>query len=109
MPSARSMMSWRMLAGSGLLPDDALDHGENFALSQPIDGEECHIRLSDPRRIKIRPECHDQQHTNTANPVHNPPEHFQAGGVAPIAMQDLAPHPQRPLLGPLRHDTRPTL
>ena len=52
-----------------LVADDALDHGENFAFSQPIDGEECHIRSSDPGRIKIRPECHDQQHTKAANPV----------------------------------------
>ena len=67
-----------------LVADDALDHGENFALSKPIDGEECHVRSSDPGRIKIRPECHDQQHTKAANPVHDATKHFQARGVGPM-------------------------
>jgi tetratricopeptide (TPR) repeat protein len=67
-----------------LVADDALDHGDNFALAKPIDGEECHIRSSDPGRIKIRPECHDQQHTKTADPVDDPTEHFQARRVGPM-------------------------
>jgi hypothetical protein len=67
-----------------LVADDALDHGENFAFSQPIDGEECHIRSSDPGRIKIRPECYHQQHTKAADPVGDSTEHFQARGVGPM-------------------------
>ena len=39
---------------------------------------------SDPGRIKIRPECHDQQHTKAADPVHDPTKHFQARGVGPM-------------------------
>ena len=34
MPSVRSMMSCRMLAGSELVADDAVDHGSDFALLQ---------------------------------------------------------------------------
>src|SRR5271169_1973463 len=60
-----------------LVADDGLDHREYFALSKPIDGEECHIRSSDPGRIKIRPECHDQQHTKAAYPVHDAAKQFE--------------------------------
>ena len=39
MPSVRSMMSCRMFAGRQLVADDAVDHGVDVALRQPIDGE----------------------------------------------------------------------
>ncbi len=84
MPSVRSMMSCRMLAGSGLVADDAVDHGADVALCQPIDGEGGHMRPSDPGRLEFRPERHDQQHAKCRNPVHRPTEHFQARGVGPM-------------------------
>ena len=45
-----------------LVADDAVDHGADFALRQPIDGEGGHMRPSDPGRLELRPERHDQQH-----------------------------------------------
>jgi CheY-like chemotaxis protein len=38
MPSVRSMMSWADVGWQRLVADDTLDHRENFAFSQPIDG-----------------------------------------------------------------------
>ena len=37
MPSVRSIMSCLMLAGSGLIADDAADQGSDFALSKPVE------------------------------------------------------------------------
>ena len=62
MPSVRSMMSCRMFAGSTLLPTTRVDHGGDFALRQPIEGEGRDMRPSDPRRLELGPERHDQQH-----------------------------------------------
>ena len=62
MPSVRSMMSCRMFAGSSLLPTTRVDHGPDVALSQPVDGEGRHVRPSDPGRLELWPERHDQQH-----------------------------------------------
>ena len=84
MPSVRSMMSLRMLAGMSLLPIDAVDHGVDIALRQPIDGEDGHVRPSDPGRLEFRPEGHDQQHGKGSNPVHRPTKRFQARGVGPM-------------------------
>ena len=95
MPSVRSMMSCRMFAGSELVADDAVDHGVDFALRQPIDGEGGHVRPSDPGRLEFRPERHDQQHAKTRDPVHRPTERFQAGGVGP--MRVLEDHQHRTL------------
>ena len=62
MPSVRSMMSWRMLAGRDLLPTTRSIMALDFALRQPIDGESRHVRPSDPGRLELWPERHDQQH-----------------------------------------------
>ena len=45
-----------------LVADDAVDHGADFALRQPIDRERGHVRPSDPGRLEFWPERHDQQH-----------------------------------------------
>ena len=45
-----------------LVADDAVDHGVDVALRQPIEGEGGDMRPSDPRRLEFRPEGHDQQH-----------------------------------------------
>ena len=78
------MMSCRMFAGSELVADDAVDHGADFALRQPIEGEGGDVRPSDPGRLELRPERHDQQHAKGRDPVHGPTEHFQARGVGPM-------------------------
>ena len=62
MPSVRSMMSCRMLAGSSLLPTTRSIMALDVALRQPIEGESGHVRPSDPGRLEFRPERHDQQH-----------------------------------------------
>ena len=49
------------IRGQQLVADDAVDHDADFALPQPVDGEECHVRAADPRRLELRPEGHDQQ------------------------------------------------
>ena len=67
-----------------LVADDAVDHRADVALRQPIDGEGCHVRPSDPGRIELWPERHDQQHGKAANPVDDPTKHFQARGVGPV-------------------------
>ena len=84
MPSLRSTMSCRRLAGKELVAGDAVDHGVDFALRQPIDGERGHVRPSDPRRFEFRPERHDQQRAKTRDPVDRPTERFQAGRVGPM-------------------------
>ena len=68
-----------------LVADDPVDHGVDFAPRQTIDGECAYVRLSDPRRLELRPECHDQQHAKAHDPVHRPTERFQACGVGPSA------------------------
>ena len=53
-----------------LVADDAVDHGSDIALCQPIDGEGGDMRPSDPGRLELRPERHDQQHAKARDPVH---------------------------------------
>ena len=67
-----------------LVADDALDQGENFAFSQPVNGESRNVRPSDPGRLELWPERHDQQHAEARYPVNNPTEQFEAGGVGPM-------------------------
>ena len=52
-----------------LVADDAVDHGADFALRQPIDGEGGHVRSSDPGRLEFRPERHDQQYAKCRDPL----------------------------------------
>ena len=54
--------------------DDAVDHGVDVALRQPIEGEGGHVWPSDPGRLEFRPERHDQQHAKGRDPVHGPTE-----------------------------------
>ena len=79
-----------------LVAGDAVDHRVDFALRQAINRERGHMRPSDPGRLELRPERHDQQHAKGPNPVHGPTEHFQARGVSP--MRILEDHQHRILL-----------
>ena len=81
-----------------LVADDAVDHGIDFALRQPIDGEAGHVRPSDPGRLEFRPERHDQQHAKGLIRSTDPTEHFQARGVGP--MRILEDHQHRTLSAP---------
>jgi hypothetical protein len=67
-----------------LVADDAVDHGADVSLCQTVDRQRGHMRLSDPGRLELRPERHDQQHAKARDPVHRATERFQAGGVAPV-------------------------
>ena len=60
----RSMMSCLMLSGSALVACDAVDHGRDFALAEPIECEGSHVGSPDPRRLKFWSICDDQQHAN---------------------------------------------
>ena len=76
-----------------LVADDAVDHGLDVALRQPIDGESRHVRPSDPGRLELWTERHNQQHRKGANPIDDPTERFQARGVGPVRI--LEDHQQR--------------
>jgi hypothetical protein len=69
-----------------LVANDAIDDRSNVTFPQPIQSDERHIRSSDPRWLKVGPECHDQQHPKAANPVDDPTEHFKARGVGPMGI-----------------------
>ena len=45
-----------------LVADNAVDHGVDFALCQPVEGECGNVRPSNPRRLELWTERHDQQH-----------------------------------------------
>ena len=75
-----------------LVADDAVDHGVDIALRQPIDCESGHVWPSDPRRLEFRPEGDDQQHAKGRDPVHRPAEQFQARGVGPMCILENHQH-----------------
>jgi hypothetical protein len=75
-----------------LVADDAVDHGADFALSQPIDGNGGRVRPSDPRRLELWPECHDQQHSESWYLVHDSTEQFEARGVGPMGILENHQH-----------------
>ena len=42
--------------GQRLVAGDPVDHGSNFALAKPIEGECSDVGSSDPRRVKLGPD-----------------------------------------------------
>jgi hypothetical protein len=84
-----------------LVADDPLDHRIDIALHQPIDGEGAYLRPSDPRRLELRPERHDQHHTKGRDPVHRPTERFQARGGRSNARPRRSSAPDWSVLAPL--------
>ena len=73
MPSVRSTMSCLMFAGQRLVAGHSVDHGGDFALTQPSDGERRDIRPPNPRRLKFQPVRNDQQNTGGLDPVNCTP------------------------------------
>ena len=63
--------------------DDAVDHGLNVALRKPIDGESRHIRPSDPGRLELWTERHNEQHRKGANPIDDPTERLGRSSAHP--------------------------
>jgi hypothetical protein len=59
-----------------IVADEAVDHGIDVALRQPIDGESRHVRSSDPRRVELRTERHNEQHSQAPQTVDDPAESF---------------------------------
>ena len=47
--------------GQRLVAGDAVDHGGDFALAKPVDGECGDVRSSNPRRLELRSVRNDQQ------------------------------------------------
>jgi hypothetical protein len=54
-----------------LIARDAVDYGSDFVLPKPVEREGSHAGLSDPRRLELWPERHDQQHTEAWYSVHD--------------------------------------
>ena len=75
-----------------LVANDPVDHGVDFALRQPIEGEGGHVGPSDPRRLELRPERHDQQHAEGWYLVHDATEQFEARGVGPMRILENHQH-----------------
>src|SRR5262249_56345729 len=55
-----------------IVADDVLDDGADFAVRQPIEAEEGHVRLSYPARLEFRPEGYHHHHAPTPTPFHRP-------------------------------------
>ncbi len=75
-----------------LVADDAVDHGVDLAMSQPVEGKSCDVRLSDPGRLELRPERHDQQRAKARDLIHHATECFQARRVAPVRILEDQEH-----------------
>jgi hypothetical protein len=56
---------------------------------------------SDPERIELWPKRHDQEHVKGCDSVHDPTEHFQAGGITPMCI--LKDHQHRTLVRQFLH------
>ena len=69
MPSVRSMMSCVMLFRQRLVARDAVDHGSDFALPKPVEGECSYVRLPNPRRLKLWSVRNDQQDAKSSYSV----------------------------------------
>jgi calcineurin-like phosphoesterase family protein len=67
-----------------LVANDPVYHGADFSLRQSIEREGGHVRSSDPGRLELRPERHDQQRAEARDPIHEPTENFQARRVGPM-------------------------
>ena len=67
-----------------LIAYDAVDHGADLAMSRPIEGRRCYVRLSDPGCVELWPRRHDQENAKARDPVHHATERFQARGIAPL-------------------------
>jgi hypothetical protein len=64
--------------GQRLISNNAVDHPAGITLRQAVDVEACDERPSDPRRLELRPERHDQQHAQGSYPLHCSTKQFQA-------------------------------
>ena len=80
----RSMMSCLTFAGKRPVTNDPVDHRVDFAPRQPIECEGGDVRLSDPRRLELRPKGYDQQGAAGSRPIHSPTEYLQACGIGPM-------------------------
>ena len=78
------MMSRRMFAGMSLLPTTLVDHRIDIALRQPIDREGSDVRPSNPRRLKFRAVCNDQQHAKGSYPLYGSTKRFEACRINPM-------------------------
>src|SRR6516225_2648015 len=71
---------------NNLIANEAINHGTDFTLSQPIEGEGGHMRPSDPWRLELWSRCHDQQDTETWYPADGAIKQFKTRRVAPMGV-----------------------
>ena len=83
-PSVRSMMSCRMLAGRSLLPITPSIIASMQRFGRRLKRNSGDARLSDPGRRKFRPERNEQQNAKGRNSVYNSADDFQARRVGPM-------------------------
>ena len=72
------------VSGQRLVADDAVDHAVDLAMTQTIEDKSCHMRLSDPGRLELRPKRHDYENGKVRNPIYRATERFQTRRVAPV-------------------------
>jgi hypothetical protein len=69
-----------------LIADEPVDHRLHFASRQPVDDEGGHVRLPNPRRLKVRSEGYEQQYVKRRYLVDDTTKQFEAGGVGPMCI-----------------------
>ena len=92
MPSVRSMMSCRTLAGQGLLPMTRSIMAATSRSPSRLSGEGGHMRPSDPRRVKLRSVRDDQQHVQAWYFVYDSTKQFEASRVGPVCILENHQH-----------------
>jgi hypothetical protein len=90
--SGLAYVEWQLLVA-----EDSIDHRADVALSKAVDGDRCYVRSPYPRSIKVRPECHYQQHRDAADVRDDPTERFKARWIGPMCI--LKDHQHRTLAG----------
>ena len=89
MPSVRSTMSCLILAGEQLVANYAVDHRNDFAISQPIDRQGGDVGSSDPGWLELRPERHDEKYRKGCYPIQ------RCGRTLPNSKDRPNAHPRR--------------
>src|ERR1700751_3490108 len=67
-----------------LVACDAVNHCDDFAVTEPIETECGNVGPADPERLELRPISDVQQHTERSQPLHCATERFKARWVDPM-------------------------
>src|SRR6185295_19939063 len=74
------------ICGKEVIANKAVDYGADFSLCQPIEGEGRHVWPSDPGRLELKPERHDQHHAKTGYSADDAIKQFKARRVSPMCI-----------------------